>query len=70
MLDVDYRENNPGVKVFPYMAFTPLIPKLFEILLDGEWTEPNLINKVGFPGYHSGKLIPLIFMYLIMFRKR
>lgn len=55
LLDVDYKENNPGVKVFPYMAFTPLICKIVERLLEGEWNEPSSINKTGHPGLNMGK---------------
>lgn len=55
MLDIDYKDNNPGVKIFPYMAYTPLIPKIVELLLDGEWQESNTLNKIGYPGYIGGK---------------
>jgi hypothetical protein len=57
MLDVEYKEHNPGVKIFPYMAYTPLIPKIVELLLDGEWGETNSLNKIGVPGYLSGKVL-------------
>ena len=53
-MDVHYKENNPGSKVFPYMAYTPLIPKIVELLLEGEWHEPNLINKIGIHGQSTG----------------
>ena len=55
LLDVHYKENNPGIKVFPYMAYTPLIAKIVELLLEGEWHEPNLINKIGIQGTSHGK---------------
>jgi hypothetical protein len=42
------------------MAFTPLIAKIVELLLDGEWTEPNLVNKTGHAGLNIGKFNPVL----------
>jgi hypothetical protein len=55
LLDVEYKENNPGCKIFPYMAYTPLIPKLFELLLEGEWKQGNLLLKKNDPMVALGK---------------
>jgi len=43
LLDLDY--NQKGGKVHPYMAYTPITVKFFDLLLNKEWKTPDLINS-------------------------
>lgn len=43
LLDLDY--NQKGGRVHPYMAYTPITVRYFELLLAKEWKTPDLINS-------------------------
>lgn len=45
LVDIDYKEKDKQEKVHPYMAFTPLLVKFFDLILTKEWKEPGLINQ-------------------------
>ena len=54
LIDVDYKDKNPNGKSFPYMAYTPLIPRLFDLLIHGEWVQPSIIKKLPHPFFGHG----------------
>ena len=43
LLDLDY--NLKGGKVHPYMAYTPITVRFFELILGKEWKTPDLIQS-------------------------
>jgi len=54
LIDVEYKDNNPNLKVYPYMAYTPLMVRMFEILLQGGWAKSDLLDSYPMPVISEG----------------
>ena len=41
------------------MAYSPIIPKILELIVQGEWKRPTTLNKIQKPTIASGNKISI-----------
>lgn len=54
LIDINYKEKkeNTNRNCFPYLGYTPLLVRLLEIIIRGEWFNPKSIKEDNLP-FHS-----------------